>query len=103
MQGKTETSASAARLSKLEILLRVHGRRHYPWLNYPIDDPIIVREEVVMSRIPEAESYRFFGPASSILLEVKPPTGEPDAGDPPVRFGGRGGAIQCAVPTPIGC
>jgi len=26
----------------------------------------------------------------SILLEVKPPTGEPDAGDPHVRFGGRG-------------
>jgi len=23
--------------------------------------------------------------------EVKPPTGEPDAGNPPVRFGGRGG------------
>ncbi len=35
-------------------------------------------------------------------LEVKPPTGEPDAGDPHVRFGGRGGAIQCAIPTPIG-
>ncbi len=29
------------------------------------------------------------------------PTGEPDAGDPPVRFGGRGGATQCAVPTSI--
>ena len=28
-------------------------------------------------------------------------TGEPDAGDPHVRFGGRGGAIQCVVPTPI--
>ena len=26
----------------------------------------------------------------SILSEVKPPTGEPDAGDPHVRFGGRG-------------
>ena len=25
-----------------------------------------------------------------ILAEVTPPTGEPDAGDPPVRFGGRG-------------
>jgi hypothetical protein len=33
--------------------------------------------------------------------EVKPPTGEPDAGDPHVRFGGRGGANQCAIPTPI--
>jgi hypothetical protein len=27
---------------------------------------------------------------SSILFEVRPPTGEPYAGDPPVRFGGRG-------------
>jgi hypothetical protein len=27
---------------------------------------------------------------SPILFEVRPPTGEPDAGDPPVRFGGRG-------------
>jgi hypothetical protein len=27
-------------------------------------------------------------------------TGEPDAGDPHVRFGGRGGANHCAVPTP---
>ena len=29
-------------------------------------------------------------PSMSILEEVKPPTGEPDAGDPHVRFGGRG-------------
>src|SRR5947208_2509884 len=34
---------------------------------------------------------------SSILLEVKPPTGEPYAGDPPVRFGGRG---SCGSPYP---
>ena len=27
------------------------------------------------------------------------PTGKPDAGNPPVRFGGRGGATQCATPT----
>ena len=26
-----------------------------------------------------------------VLIEVRPPTGEPDAGNPPVRFGGRGG------------
>ena len=37
----------------------------------------------------------------SILWEVKPPTGEPDAGDPPVRFGGRGNRIQSVLPTPI--
>ena len=33
-----------------------------------------------------------------ILDEVKPPTGEPDAGNSHVRFGGRGGK---ALPTPI--
>ncbi|MGD0128066.1 MAG: tetratricopeptide repeat protein, partial [Terriglobia bacterium] len=38
---------------------------------------------------------------SSFLFEVKPPTGEPDAGDPPVRFGGRGIRIQSFLPTPI--
>src|ERR1022692_1831100 len=32
---------------------------------------------------------------------TKPLTGEPDAGDPPVRFGGRG-KVQSLVPTPIG-
>ena len=53
-----------------------------------------------------------FGPLGSLALkmpivlysnphEVRPPTGEPDAGDPHVRFGGRGGANQCAIPTPI--
>jgi hypothetical protein len=30
-----------------------------------------------------------------------PLTGKPDAGDPPVRFGGRGGRDQPAFPTPI--
>jgi len=28
--------------------------------------------------------------ASILLFEVTPPTGEPEAGDPHVRFGGRG-------------
>lgn len=37
----------------------------------------------------------------SILTKVKPSTGEPDAGEPLVRFGGRGGRNQSAVPTPI--
>src|SRR6267378_3132677 len=30
----------------------------------------------------------------------RPPTGKPDAGNPLVRFGGRGGA-QPSIPTPI--
>ena len=33
--------------------------------------------------------------------EVKPPTGEPDAGNPHVRFGGGRGRDQPALPTPI--
>src|SRR5260370_25524986 len=37
----------------------------------------------------------------SILFEGKPLTGEPDAGDLLVRFGGRGAANQCGFPTPI--
>ena len=36
-----------------------------------------------------------------VLIEVKPPTGEPDAREPQVRFGGRGDTNQCIVPTPI--
>jgi hypothetical protein len=34
-------------------------------------------------------------------FEVKPPTGEPDAGDPPVRFEERGIRVQSILPTPI--
>src|SRR4051794_9085371 len=34
-------------------------------------------------------------------FEVRPPTGEPYAGDPPVRFGGGRDATQCVLPTPI--
>ena len=39
--------------------------------------------------------------SSSILSEVKLPTGEPDAGDPPVRFGGRGDRDHPVLSTPI--
>ena len=37
----------------------------------------------------------------SILTEVKPSTGEPYAGDPHARFGGRGDRTQSVLPTPI--
>ena len=40
-------------------------------------------------------------PIAPCFSPGKPPTGEPDAGEPHVRFGGRGGASQCAIPTPI--
>ena len=37
----------------------------------------------------------------SILSKVTPPTGEPCAGDPHARFGGRGARTQSSLPTPI--
>jgi len=39
--------------------------------------------------------------SSPVLSQVKPSTGEPDAGDPHVRFGGRGDRNQSVLPTPI--
>ncbi|OWK45473.1 hypothetical protein FRUB_01804 [Fimbriiglobus ruber] len=36
----------------------------------------------------------------SIPLRVRPPTGEPYTGDPPVRFGGRGDRSQSISPIP---
>ena len=36
------------------------------------------------------------------LVEVKTSTGEPCAGKPHARFGGRGNANQCVILTPIG-
>jgi hypothetical protein len=38
--------------------------------------------------------------APMVSLMETPLTGEPDAGNPPVRFGGRGG-VNHAIPTPI--
>ena len=38
---------------------------------------------------------------SRSLSTEHPLTGKPDAGEPPVRFGGRGG-VNRAIPTPIG-
>jgi hypothetical protein len=38
---------------------------------------------------------------SRSLSTEHPSTGKPDAGEPPVRFGGRG-KVQSLVPTPIG-
>jgi hypothetical protein len=36
--------------------------------------------------------------ALSTLSQLTPPTGEPDAGDPQVRFGGRGNSIGPSYP-----
>ena len=41
--------------------------------------------------------------ARPILSEVRPPSGKPYAGEPPVRFGGRGDRTQSVLPTPINC
>lgn len=40
-------------------------------------------------------------PGSQPSPEVTPPTGEPDAGNLHVRFGGRGERVQPLLPTPI--
>src|SRR6266481_4765589 len=40
-------------------------------------------------------TVRFVSPTEDLL------TGEPDAGNPPVRFGGRGSGLIAALPTPI--
>jgi hypothetical protein len=53
-----------------------------------------IRPGVVATRARECPSLKR-KPKTSLS------TGEPDAGNPPVRFGGRGAAIQCGFPTPI--
>jgi hypothetical protein len=55
---------------------------------------------IVVALAAGAVSPRRSGSDRSILLEGKPPTGEPDAGDPPVRFGGRGDRDH-SVPPPL--
>jgi hypothetical protein len=40
-------------------------------------------------------TVRFVSPTEDLLI------GEPDAGNPPVRFGGRGSGLIAALPTPI--
>jgi len=37
----------------------------------------------------------------TVLFEVRPPTGEPDAGNPPVRFGGRGSQVFNWLSLPL--
>ena len=53
--------------------------------------------------VTEKEPCLPLGLCSSILLEVMPLTGEPDTGNPHVRFGGRGGRTQSAFPIPLLC
>ena len=67
-----------------------------------IDEPMAIEDQqlrpsvanpVRHSVVPDSFSSIFFGSTS--------PTGEPDAGDPHVRFGGRGSGTQSSLPTPI--
>ena len=48
----------------------------------------------------DCSHFNRLGEQQSSPLGGKAPTGEPDAGDPPVRLGGRGEANQ-VLPTPI--
>src|SRR5271170_3685963 len=43
-------------------------------------------------------SAREVNPVPDGALTGKPPTGKPDAGDPPVRFGGRGSLSRLSLP-----
>ena len=56
----------------------------------------------LLCRTRAVQSGRSPGCGRSILTEVRPSTGEPCAGDPPARFGGRGARRQSGLPTPIG-
>ena len=49
----------------------------------------------------DTASPRRPGSDRSTLSQVTPPTGEPDAGNPPVRFGGRGNLNQFSLPLYI--
>jgi len=71
-----------------------------------------VRTERMLTRLTSGESANVIcTPWAAVLgsgarvdadnrRTTNPLTGEPDAGDPPVRFGGRG-KVQSLVPTPI--
>src|ERR1022692_4341945 len=69
--------------------------RPWPWVrSSTLDERLLLAgRSVLLKRGPRR--------SMSILAEVRPPTGEPDAGDPHVRFGGRGS--HKALPTPIKC
>src|SRR6266849_5456672 len=68
--------------------------RHQPWTR-----PARMLMELAMREPLSLHETPCPGP--SVLMQVTPPTGEPDAGDPHVRFGGRGQRNQSALPTPI--
>src|SRR5206468_9143485 len=57
--------------------------------------------QCLLCRARASQLARRLCPRSPVLLRVKPSTGEPDAGDPHVRFGGRGDRNQSVLPTPI--
>src|SRR5260370_19064833 len=71
----------------------------------PVGDlPRLRQHQVAQCLLCQAWAFqlaRRLCPSLSVLLQVKPSTGEPDAGDPHVRFGGRGSRTQSALPTPI--
>ena len=49
------------------------------------------KERVPPSRMPNGSHFTPLGNSGTLPMMRKPPTGEPYAGKPPVRFGGRGG------------
>ena len=60
-----------------------------------------VKGERLLCQTRAVQPEHRLGIGQPVLSKVRPPTGEPDAGDPPVRFGGRGDRLQSVLPTPI--
>src|SRR5436305_13441098 len=64
---------------------------------HPGGSPTVAQPLVCQARAVQSGTRRLRICLASI---PRPLTGEPDAGNPPVRFGGRGG-VQTSIPTPI--
>ena len=95
------TDASAARLCKSD-RSRMIWSESVPHIWLCVDGRRDIEEQQLSSSVARVgvalrNAHRaFVNPCRG-----KPPIGEPDAGDPPVRFGGRGTGTQSCLPTPI--
>ena len=55
-------------------------------------------EDLCLDRATGVDLLSLHPSASAPASAKRPPTGKPDAGNPPVRFGGRGGAPAPSLP-----
>ena len=89
---RISTSVSALGLSKLERFRSCKPEDTVAIKVMHVDDPNGRNGQRTFRCLSAGISFRWRC-NSSILNQVKPPTGEPYAGDPPVRFGGRGSSL----------